>query len=259
MTCSLCYQIDLHVHTQYSVCARPEMQLQQIVDTAARRGIRFLGVTDHVDAYVGEEVLGKIRGELGRLDAQVPGMSIFVGCEADILDIGKHVVTEDMKKSLDYVMVSANHFHDPAVAQPKGDLPRDVGRHFLEMFRYACSLDFVDVVAHPLVVFPGTFAPECLFTLGNDDILEALCLARDNGIAMEISPRGLEPDQLDFRVRFLSLCKEAGLKFSIGSDAHSLARVGQVWQLALLLDKVGITDEDIWLPSMRKSLSSRAV
>lgn len=259
MTCSLCYQVDLHVHTHYSVCARPEMQLQRIVDTAARRGIRFLGVTDHVDAYVGEEVLEKTRSELGRLGAQELDINIFVGCEADILDVGKHVVTDSMKENLDYIMVSANHFHDPAVAQPGSNSPRDVGRHFLEMFRYACSLEFVDVIAHPLVVFPGTFSPECLSTLGDEDILEALRLARDNGIAVEISPRGLEPDQFDFRVRFLSLCKEAGLKFSIGSDAHSLARIGQGWQLALLLDRVGITDEDIWLPSVRTSLSSRAV
>jgi histidinol phosphatase-like PHP family hydrolase len=146
-------------------------------------------------------------------------------------------------------MLSANHFHDDAVAQPKADSLEAIGRHFLEMFRYACSLDFADVIAHPLVVFPRTFDPTCLYLIKEGDLADAIDVARANEVAMEISPRALVHDQLEFRLRFLSMCKDAGLKFSIGSDAHTLENVGRTAVLAPIIEKVGITDSDIWLPT----------
>ncbi len=255
MNCTLFRQIDLHVHTRRSVCARPEMRLESIVEVAAKRGLEFLGITDHVDAYVGPEILKETEKELAQL--QTP-LTVFLGCEADILAVGKHLVSEEMKTRLDYIMVSANHFHDPAVAQPQGTSPQAVARHFLEMFKYACSLSFVDVIAHPLVVFPNTFDTRCLDFISDDDIADAVLLAHRNEIAIEVSPRGLDKDQRFFRVRFLSICKEAGIKFAIGSDAHSLDRIGSTGFLDELLGEVGITAEDIWLPSLRGYSACRA-
>ncbi|MCX8053395.1 MAG: PHP domain-containing protein [Armatimonadetes bacterium] len=246
MTNELYKRCDLHVHTRLSVCARGEMQLASIISVSEKRGVRYLGITDHVDARVSPVILDEVRNELARIEKPI---EVFVGCEADILSVGKHVVTEDMRSQVDFVMVSANHFHDRAVAQPKGSSLEEVGRHFFEMFRYACSLEFADVIAHPLFVFPNTFDPTCLYTIKEHDLAEAIELARANKIAMEISPRALARDQLEFRLRFLSMCKSAGIKFSIGSDAHSLESVGRTAVLAPIIEKVGITDEDIWLPS----------
>jgi len=248
MSCSLYRQIDFHVHTRLSLCASRQMCLASILDAAAQAGIRYLGITDHIDAYVGPEILNVTRKQLEEIETPI---EVFLGCEADILAVGKHVVSEEMRSHLDYVMVSANHFHDPSVAQPRSNSQADVAHHFLEMFRYACSLDFADVIAHPLVVFPGTYDPGCIELIRDEEIAEAVKLARDNGIAMEISPRGLESDQYRFRVRFLSVCKEVGVRFSIGSDAHSLNRIGSTSSLERLLADVGISDSDIWLPSKR--------
>ena len=245
MTDNLYRHCDLHVHTRLSACARGEMRLAAILDACARRGVKYLGITDHVDAHTNPAILREVEEELGRLEKPV---EVFLGCEADILAVGRHCVTEEMKCMLDFIMVSANHFHDSAVAQPKAVSLEAVGRHFLEMFRYACSLDFVDVIAHPMLVFPRTFDPTCLYLIDESELAEAVGLARKNGIAMEISPRALSRDQLHFRLRFLAMCKEAGLKFAIGSDAHSLESVGQTAILAPIIDELGITDSDIWLP-----------
>ncbi|MDH7601429.1 MAG: PHP domain-containing protein [Armatimonadota bacterium] len=256
MDSSFLREVDLHIHTWRSACARSEMRLAAIVETAAERGLKFVGVTDHVDAYVGPNVLWETEKELTQLRTSV---RVFLGCEADILAVGKHVVSDEMKTRLDYIMVSANHFHDPAVSQPIGNSPVEVAKHFLEMFSYACSLGFVDVIAHPLVVFSNTFDTACLDFISDEDIAEAALLARRNGIAMEISPRGFDQEQRAFRIRFLSICKQVGLKFAIGTDAHSLDRIGSTWRLEPLLAEVGITDEDIWLPSSRGCSACRAV
>ncbi len=245
MSDNLYRRVDLHVHTRLSVCARGEMRLRSILNVSAERGVEYLGITDHIDAHVSPAILSEVRGELAELERPA---NVFLGCEADVLSIGRHVVTNEMRSTLDFIMLSANHFHDYAVAQPKARSLEATGRHFLEMFRYACSLEFADVIAHPLVVFPRTFDPTCLYLIKERDLAEAIDAARANGVAMEISPRALAHDQLEFRLRFLSMCKDAGLKFSIGSDAHSLESVGRTAALAPVIEKLGIADTDIWLP-----------
>jgi histidinol phosphatase-like PHP family hydrolase len=223
------------------------MRLGAIIDVCARRGIKRLGITDHISASTDPGILDTARREIASLKRTI---DVYLGCEADILAVGRHVVTDEMRSSLDFISVAANHFHTvDSVAQPADESLRTVGRHFVDMFDYACSLDFVDTIVHPMVVMAGTFDPTCLDLLKDEEIIPALQKARDNGIAMEISPRALARDQILFRLRFYSLCRQAGLKFSIGSDAHSLEMVGQVRILAPIIKELGITDEDIWLPN----------
>jgi len=65
---------------------------------------------------------------------------------------------------------------------------------------------------------------------------------------MEISPKSLHPQLLDGLIRFYKLCKDMGLKFSIGDDAHQLVNVGSCDKVKDIIEKVGISDKDIWLP-----------
>jgi len=238
-------QCDFHVHSHMSPCAKPDMKLRAIVEACSDRGIRYVGINDHLAATTDPRILSQTRREMRSIKSRV---EVFLGCEADILDVGRHTLTDKIIADLDYVSVSANHFHVRSVAQPEGESPDALARHFLRMFRYACSLGFVDFVAHPLFVFPGTFDPTFLESLTDDQLLEVLAEAKSNNIAMEISPRALHPEQLYFRIRFLHLCKRAGLKFAIGTDAHRLEAVGMTRVLARIVDELQLTDDDIWLP-----------
>ncbi|MDI6829453.1 MAG: hypothetical protein QME62_13315, partial [Armatimonadota bacterium] len=62
----------------------------------------------------------------------------------------------------------------------------------------------------------------------------------------EISRRAL--GQLDFSLKFYELCKDMGLKFTIGSDAHSLDYVGNLNEIQPIVEHLELVDEDIWLP-----------
>ncbi len=224
------------------------MRIPAIVDQCFDRAIRYLGITDHIHPHTDPRILRDTRLEVARVQGAV---EVFLGCEAEVMDVGRHTATDEMVRELDFICVSANHFHLPWIAQPEGESLDAVARHFLRTFSYACSLEFADVIAHPLVVFPGTFDPACLDLLRDDDLMEAIKHAKTNHIAVEISPRALMRDQIDFRLRFYRLCREAGLRFSVGTDAHSLENVGRTQVLAPLVRELDLSDDDIWLPKGR--------
>ncbi len=242
-------QCDFHVHTHVSECARREMGLPAILDVCAQRGIKYLGITDHVNPSTGSDFLDATRRELEELDAP---MNVYLGCEADIMTVGKHMVTDHVKSALDFIAVSANHFQLPWVSQPQDASPLAVAQHHLDMFAYACSLEFVDVIDHPMCEVSGKYDPMSLDLLSDDEVMMPLAQAKRNRIAMEISPRALSPEDKRFRLRFYALCKQAGLKFAFGSDAHSLQEAGQTWVLADLAKKIGISSGDVWLPDGRE-------
>lgn len=243
-------QCDFHIHTHLSGCANRNMLLPDILNVCASRGIKYLGVTDHIFAYTDPVVLDETLQEAAMLSKP---MEVFIGCEADILSVGRHTVTEEMKRKLDYISVSHNHFWVEGVTPPASVEPAVVAKHYIDTFRYACSLPWADVVVHPMVVASDLYDPASMDLLTDDQIIEALQLARANNIAVEISPRAFYPEQMEFRIRFLSLCKEEGLKFSIGSDGHTLEQVGQTNKLAPLIEQLGVVDEDIWLPSRKNN------
>ncbi len=255
MSSPLFNQCDFHVHTRYSACARAEMRLKEIVEVCEQIGIKYLGITDHVDLGTDKQILQYVKEEIRAIHTSV---QVYLGCEVEIVEIGKHALGSDGSSTrseygLDFVAAAANHFHSSEVAQPKDRSLRGIARHFLEMFSYASTLEFVDVIAHPLVVYPHTFDPACLTFLEDSELMEAISLAKENHIAMEISPRVLMSYQIDFSIRFYRLCKKAGLKFSIGSDAHSLSNVGNARILEPVIRSLDLEEEDIWLPNSLKA------
>jgi histidinol phosphatase-like PHP family hydrolase len=240
-------QCDFHVHSILSPCAEDEMILEDIINTAIDRGIKYLGINNHISIGTDLSIFQKTRDEIAKIN---PNIQVFVGCEADIICVGKNLASELIRKELDFVSVASNHFQVSYVEQPPSKDLRDIGLHFLKLFKYACSLDYVDVIVHPMIEFMKMFDPTCFDLLEDEEILEALYLAKENNIAMEITPRALIKNQLYFRYRFYELCKQVGLKFSIGSDAHHLETVAPGNLLAGMISKLGITDDDLWMPKM---------
>ena len=52
----------------------------------------------------------------------------------------------------------------------------------------------------------------------------------------------------DAYVEFIRLCKHHGASFSIGSDAHSACGVGNTRWALKVLERAGVTCDEIWLP-----------
>jgi histidinol phosphatase-like PHP family hydrolase len=239
---------DFHVHTRYSPCAWPEMLPKDIVDRARERGVKYLGLTDHVFGFTDPAILKCVRQDCSPRDGDP---EVFFGCEADVMSVGSTTVTPEMIDTLDYIMVAANHFANDwqkMVEMPISNDPEVVGRHFLKMFNYAATLDYADVIVHPFYVMPGSFDVAAIYTLTEKDLIPGIESAAANGIAVEISRRSITPEHIDFLTPFYRLCKEAGVKFSVGSDSHRLEDVGRTDVLTPLIRELGLQDEDFWIP-----------
>lgn len=236
---------DIHVHTRLSPCGQDEMTPGAIIRAAAEQGIEYLGISDHIHPFTDHSILDSVREECR---AAPDSIRVFVGCEADIMAVGETVLDTALAAKADFVMVAANHFQDPSVSRPAAGGMRAVARHFLDMFTYAASLELADVIAHPFFVMPDTYDPLAPAAITEDELRPAVELAAKNHIAVEISRRALTPEQKPFLINFYRVCKQAGLMFAIGSDAHRLADVGRTYLVEQLIVELGLKDEDIWLP-----------
>jgi histidinol phosphatase-like PHP family hydrolase len=242
---SLFARCDLHVHTALSPCGWAEMSLEAIIRAAEEQGIEHLAITDHIHPGTDRAIVAQVGDEIRRVEKSI---DVYLGCEVDITAVGAHEVDQDLLQMTDFVIVSANHFQETFVSQPRSAGKTDVALHFLEMFNYAASLEFVDVIAHPLYVMPGTYDPKAPAELSAEDLMPAIRMLKKNNIAVEISRRALAPEQTPFLLSFYRLCKQESVKFSIGSDAHKLADVGRTRLVEPLVTELDLQDDNIWLP-----------
>jgi len=253
------FDTDLHVHTCLSPCGKDEMLPRDIIKTAVDRGITRLAITDHFYPFTDLSTLDQVRADVLAACRRLNGsLKVFFGCEAEIMAPGKAAGSPDIARKLDFIMAGATHFQNAGITEfPKYADDHDTARYILDVFAYAVSLPWVDSIAHPFFVPPSVCSGEIVNLLQDSQLLPALESARQNNVAMEISRRVFHtPEQLRFARRFYSLCKQVGLKFTIGSDAHQLSDIGNVRILEPFIAELGLARQDFRLPES-KTLGER--
>jgi histidinol phosphatase-like PHP family hydrolase len=111
-----------------------------------------------------------------------------------------------------------------------------------------CGL--IDILAHPCL--PLGFMEvydEVIASVPDNHFLDAFSLAAANNIGIEINagflPRSGRNFSLETPTRVLSLAKQAGCKFTFGSDSHSLENLHWVLYLEVFVESLGLTQDDI--------------
>lgn len=244
---------DLHVHTFHSPCGKAEMLPSDIIRVAAERGLSRLAITDHWYPTTDTGIIADVRMAVSEAQERLgTSIQVFYGCEAEVMSPGSTAGSAELADMLDFVMVGATHFvNKPMTILPEGD-DEFRARYFLEMFDHGVSHSWVNVMAHPFFVFPSICSASILEHLKDSDLLPAIERAKENNVAMEISRRVLvSPEQEQFSMRFLRLCKRVGLKFTCGSDAHQLKDLGQMHLLEPIINDLELTDADIWIPTSK--------
>ena len=178
-------------------------------------------------AYVGE-----IRelGEVAKADGRAP--RVLVGIEADWLPREPgHVEGLLSSQSFDVVLGSVHFldewaFDDPRLMQEwdKADIDAVWERYFALLVDAAAS-GLYDVMAHPDLVKKFGHRPR-FDPIGLYESTAAE-FAR-SGVAIEVNTAGLRKPvgELYPGAEFLSACARAGVRATVGSDAHSPAEVG---------------------------------
>jgi histidinol phosphatase-like PHP family hydrolase len=192
-------RVDMHLHTSKS---DGRDSLHNIVEAAEKKGLDLIAITDHGPGHgsgITEAQARETKKEAGLLQPNYR-VKILAGIEAEVLPTGE--VLLDSGEGLDIVLIS---FHGaPAEEVYYGAVLR------------AVTDPRVDVLAHHAWITGRTGS-----AAKYDDRLVGLMAA--HGVAIEINSKHALPSW-----DFLQKCREAGVKYTIGSDAHKAADVGSV-------------------------------
>ena len=258
---------DLHVHTYLSRCcsAKEQQTPRKIISLAEQMGLRAIGFADHLwmnpaitpNAWYlpqDESQITNLRQDLEQIETRV---KIRVGCEAETMAPGKFSITREFAESLDFVLLSCSHIHmsDGTVEQPRSFAPRDVADLLLKLFLSGVRSGLPTSIAHPFGLigvgpFKGLYEP-MLNSISDAELSDAFHAAAENRVAIELNaaalvPGKMQPDfSLDTPVRMITLAKQAGCKFTFGSDAHDPAGQQAIVDMQQVVDRAGITGCDM--------------
>jgi len=218
---------DLHMHTDRS---DGRDSLVDMVRAARERGYEYCAITDHSKA------LGMTRGfddarveasiaEIEAVRRDVPGITVLHGLEVDILADGQLDLGEQALAKLDWVIVSLHS----SLAQPRDVITARVLR--------AIEHPAVHLMGHPSGRKIGARNAADL------DFERVFERAAELGVAMEING---QPDRMDLSDRNARLAKERGVRFTIDTDSHSTANLGDYIRYGLFqARRAGLTREDV--------------
>jgi histidinol phosphatase-like PHP family hydrolase len=192
---------DLHTHTDLTDGI---VSLQGMIAAAEARGYEYYAVTDHAPNLVMQRMTDQKmlaqRTELRAL-ADTAGMALLHGTELNIAADGSVDWDEGFLRGFDICVASVHS----AFEQDRATMTK----RFVTAVENPC----VNVIGHPLTRKVGRRPPV-------EVDLEALYAAcARTGTALEINA---SPDRMDLPPQYIAAAREAGVKFAIDTDAHSL-------------------------------------
>ena len=266
---------DLHCHTYLSACCSDESQIPKtLLALAEEMGLHTVGFCDHLWANPDLEPSPWYRpqdeGQVARLREQLAEVAssvrVLVGCEAETVAPGKFGITPAFAAGLDFVLLACSHNHmRDLVEQPKTDKPRDIADHLIGLFRSAVASGLATAIPHPFLPLGfRSLYDETIAAIPDSAFLDAFGLAAEHGVGIEITLASFPPEpteampappvwSLETPIRCLSLAKQAGCQFILGSDAHAPDRVRSLSKLDLFAGALDLHEQDI-LPLARHAL-----
>jgi DNA polymerase (family 10) len=196
---------DLHTHTDLTDGVAP---LEVMVAAAERRGYEYYAVTDHAPDLVMQRMTDeKMLAQRERVRALDAGLALLHGTELNIAPDGSVDWGADFLAGFDLCVASVHsHFE-----QPRAEMTR--------RFITACENPYVSVIGHPTTRRIGKRPPVEV------DFGELFRACARTGTALEINA---SPQRLDLPSDHIRAARDAGVKFAIDSDAHSVSDLGNM-------------------------------
>ena len=192
-----------HVHTNWSDGAEP---LEKMIGAARKLGLQYFGLSDHSKTafYANGLDEKRLKDQWEAVDNLNRGREdffVFKGSEVDILADGKLDFSDAILKKLDF---SVGSVHSK-----------------LNMKKDEATKRLVGALKNPYITMLGHMTGRLLLgRAGYEvDMDEIIRVASKNKKVIEINAN---PHRLDMDWRFIRKAKEAGIKFSINPDAHSI-------------------------------------
>ncbi len=265
---------DLHVHTNFSLCANPSATVENQVNKAKAFGLKKLGFADHfwglpigAEETWWEQVqmcarsyyttqnfdhVMKTKPEIERLKGQ--GVELLLGCEAEYDPYRRDIaITEAQAEWFDFVIVPNSHTH---MVMPKA-FYEPYEKHVDFMIQaYEDILGspvnrYITAIAHPFEAVCCPYGKELPLALIPDDTFRRLFdKTAEKGIAVEINVAALL-GKSDFQLslfpatRMYRLAKECGCRFTFGSDTHDSEDHGAYATMERVAALLELKEDDI--------------
>jgi len=199
---------DLHSH---SVWSDGNSSVEEMARTAAKRGYRYLLMTDHTKGLgvvrgLTEERLWEQQTEIARINQVLTdegyNFKLLSGAEVEIKADGSLDFSDAVLARMDIVVASLHS----SLRQER----KKITARLIE----AMKNPHVDIIAHPTGRIINAREPADL------NMLKVFVAARETGTALEINSG---PDRLDLKAEHVQQALEEKVKLVISSDAHSIS------------------------------------
>lgn len=221
---------NLHVHTRFSRCGKPEMKVMDIIRTAENCGLDTIALTDHNYPERKNMVAQQKYDILREIGDYQPKVKVLIGAELSSYGIGKFADDITCDNSLDYRLYTTNHYHQDYWEHPENKTPRGYAEHMLAIMEKVIESGRADCFAHPFMAgyircFDDFHRVTRSFT--DNEIGDIMSKGNEKEIAWELNYPAVVNDQ-DFFRRYFNIGREIGVVFNIGTDAHSLGGINSI-------------------------------
>ena len=246
---------DLHNHTIYSGHSGNDATVPNLVRRANELNLRFLGISEHLMDASDLESLEPLMQDVNLCNS--PDTTILFGVEMDIDPSDPQGRQVAPGFPCDYVILSAHGFpqFDLRISPNERLLPawqqhRNLARKWIDWYACAIQTGGFHILGHPLRE-PISIG---LISLADDELFDA-CIelfrpAIPQQIAFELNNSFLaylqSTTQYAPYLNLLQELKRLGMKFSRGSDSHSVASVGACDAIQSAADLLQLSIAD-WL------------
>ena len=246
--------VDMHIHTVHCGHCTAEMTLGNIVRRAQQLGLKQIAITDHVWNEQQLAMLDVIEQEFQSLDPQI---TVRLGAEVDVDPrYGDGRLIEQVRPCFRPLIVATHAYPQSTLMwYDDGQVSRRTKRSLLKKwFRWvtaAICRENVDVLAHPGILLSRE-GPELRFEAEIlDRFTDLFGVMRAYDVAFEINEQVkgklLSQGQQDTYHNLPALAAELGVKFSVGSDSHELAQIGQLQWASEIARRAGLQPADFRL------------
>jgi DNA polymerase (family 10) len=196
---------DLHTHTDLTDGVA---SLEDMVAAAVRRGYEYYAITVHAPNLVMQRMTDeKMLAQRDRVRALDADTELLHGTELNIGPDGSVDWDADFLDGFDLCVASVHSHFD----QPRAEMTR--------RFVAACENPRVNVIGHPTTRRIGRRPPVDV------DFGELFRVCARTGTALEINA---SPQRLDLPSDHIRAARDAGVRFAVDSDAHSVADLGNM-------------------------------
>jgi len=223
---------DLHVHSIRSLCGFHT--ILEIVEIAARKGMRSVNICDHGKAS-GKKIKFDVFNNKDRFPRTIQSyqghmITIMTGIEVNILDIeGNSDLPLEQAGNFD--LISAG-FHSMAKELASG---KSIQSNTQALENYLSRFP-LDILTHPCIT---------TFPLDTDKVVN---LAVKYGFALEVNNTKLRLKKTDIRKlkEMIDFAIEKGAALSENSDGHTIDEIGENEQIEKLLKSMGLNGNDVF-------------